>query len=153
MFDVDQLGARFGFHVERSDGPMDATWDWPRFVATLRQKAHWSPIQTAMRRLGLMGEVYLSAPDGPVRKAGEVSADRKDLVWHADDNAAGEAVTWPQLADRLDAVEPEKWCGFVLCARLDKSQAIALGQHVADKAVEVYKALLPLYNASVGHSE
>ena len=43
----------------------------------------------------------------------------------------------------------DPWSGLYLCARMPKAQALAAQAGIADAAVEVYRALLPLYEAAV----
>lgn len=38
--ELDERYAYYGFYIERNSGPMDDTWDWPRFLAALKSRAN-----------------------------------------------------------------------------------------------------------------
>ena len=44
----------------------------------------------------------------------------------------------------------DPWCDLYLCTRMPKAQALAAQAGVVKAAVEVYRALLSLYEAAVG---
>jgi hypothetical protein len=49
-FALNAEQARFGFYIEKNDGPMDGTWHWPNMVAALEGDAELQrEIETAMR--------------------------------------------------------------------------------------------------------
>jgi hypothetical protein len=149
VFDLDAEGARYGLYVEKSDSPMDETWHWPNLMAALASdEALQESTLTAMRGLALEWELCLDPSDEPVTR---VAAGEAGLEWRP---AEGEAsvISWPEFVQRLSEIDEGTWCNLYLCARLDKTEAIAAGAGIAETAVAAYCELLPLYDAAVGKS-
>ncbi|MEA3339767.1 MAG: hypothetical protein U9R15_07360, partial [Chloroflexota bacterium] len=75
VFKLDPERARYGFYIEKDDGPMDDTWDWLEFLAALASdEALQQKIEDTMRRLKLQWEVYIE--DDPISR---VKAAEKSL--------------------------------------------------------------------------
>lgn len=147
VFDLDEHGARFGFYIEKNAGTMDPTWHWPNLLAALRAgEALQEVALAAMRRLDLEYEVYVrSEPPCTVR----VAASSDGLAWQREGGHV-EIIGCGELVQRLAGLDEGTWSDFYLCARLGKAEAIAAGAGIAEKAVAVYRALLPLCDAAVG---
>jgi hypothetical protein len=146
VFDVDPDRARYGFFIEKKDGPMDETWDWRKFLNTLsNEKSLWKKVEAAMQKLGLHWEVYIGGEDG---KMARVKAAEENLVWEWPDKDKLNPVSWPDFVERLQDMDPETWCSLYLCTYLNKQKAISAGTRLVDSVAKVYKALLPLYESS-----
>jgi hypothetical protein len=145
-FDLDPERARFGFYVEKNNGPLDDTWDWTRFLDALENDAMFQQtIPTAMDRLELQWEVYVYGEDGWTVR---VTLVEGGLQWALEDGEKTEDITWFGFIERLKGLEADKWCDLYLCAHMDKERAIAEGVSLANPVTEVYRALLPLYEVS-----
>jgi len=147
VFGLDAQRARYGFYIEKNNGPMDSTWRWLTFLAALDVgTALRRGVETAMRKLGLHWEVYVR-DDGEL--IAQVRAAQEPLVleWRSEDES--ENISWSEFLKRLGDIEDENWCDLFLCSHMDKAQAIDAGIHLAEPVVEVYRSLLPLYEASV----
>jgi hypothetical protein len=145
-FDLDPERARYGFYIEKNDGPLDDTWDWTRFLNALAANAMLQKtILTAMARLALQWEVYVYGDNGWTVR---VTLVEGGLQWALEDGEKAEDITWFGFIERLKGLEADKWCDLYLCAHMDKEKAIAEGISLANPVTEVYRALLPLYEAS-----
>jgi hypothetical protein len=146
VFQLDLEGAYYGFYIEKNEGPMDDTWDWPRFLAALgghrelRQR-----VDSAMNQMGLRWKVYVWDDGGLIA---QVKASPTGLTWEWEQTDDSEDIQWAAFTERLGAIDTEKWCDLYLCTFLAKEDAIAAGFQIVDPVIEVYGALLPLYEAS-----
>ena len=146
VFELDSEGARYGFYIEKNEGPMDDTWHWPNFLGALESEPKLrQEVEFAMRRLGLRWEVYVWDDGGLIA---QVRALPTGLTWEWEDRAEVEEIQWPAFIQRLRDIETEKWCDLYLCTSIVKDLAIASGIQLVDTVTEVYRALLPLYEAS-----
>lgn len=148
LLKLDSEHARYGFHIERSDEPMDDTWDWQRFTASLGgdealQRSVWS----AMNELDLHWDVYF---EGETLLAAHVMPADGGLRWEPTGEGDSETMSWPDFATKLTDFQPGSWCDLYLCKYIAKDEAIATGVGLADEVRRIYEALLPLYRASVG---
>lgn len=100
-----------------------------------------------MRRLKLHWEVYVWDEGGLIA---QVKAAQEDLEWQGKGKL--EDISWPDFINRLRAIEADKWCDLYLCTHVAKDRTTAAGLHLVDPVTEVYRALLPLYEASVRHT-
>jgi hypothetical protein len=98
-----------------------------------------------MRRLGLRWEVYLGHDLGLVAR---VQASPTGWTWEWKRSHETEEIDEPGFVRKLQAIETEKWCNLYLCASMAKEGAIAAGIEIVEPVTEVYRALLPLYEAS-----
>ena len=146
--ELDEEKATFGFYIEKSDKPMDDTWHWPCFLAALEGGAALcKKVEAAMGKLALDWRVSTPAVEGMVARVGV--SDSK-LMW-APQQAGGEPaeLTWEGFVERLRSLPENQYYGVELAADLPKAEAIAAGAGVADRIVDVYRALLPLHEASL----
>jgi hypothetical protein len=149
IFELDEQCARYGFYIEKKDGPMDDEWDWSRFLSALDSDTGiQQEIEAAMRELELLWEIYISD-----ELTVQVRIGQENLVWEGQDTASPkgkeEDISWSGFVSRLRAVEVEQWCKLSLRAHMDKVQAMVEGVHIAVPVTKVYQALLPLYEDSV----
>jgi len=148
MLKLDSEDARYGFYIERSDEPMDGTWDWQRFTASLgSDKALQRGVSRAMTELDLHWDVYL---EGEALLAAQVTPADGELRWEPTGETDSETMSWLDFAARLSDLQPGSWCDLYLCKCMSKDEAIAARASLADEVRRIYEALLPLYRASVG---
>lgn len=146
ILSLDSEEASYGFYIEKNEGPMDDTWHWPNFMEafesnpTLRQE-----VESAMRKLELHWKLYVWADGGLVT---QVKASPTRLMWVQKEKEEWEETQWPVFIKRLQEIEAEKWCDLFLTTSTAKEQVLAVGIQFVDTVAEVYRALLPLYEAS-----
>ena len=147
IFRLDAQRASYGFYIEKNDGEMDDTWDWPRFLKALKGDAALQrQTHAAMLQLQLRWDVNLERHE---ELDAVVEATQDGLRWQ-EGQKKPENITWPAFVERLEAIDPNRWCNLYLLAQMPKEQAIALGAGIAEPVTRVYRALLPLYAASIG---
>jgi hypothetical protein len=145
-FALDAEQARFGFYIEKNDGPMDGTWHWPNLMAALEGDAALRhKVETAMREHQLRWDLYIWADVGLLAR---VRAGAEGLLCTSKNGAEQEATSMLAFIKRLRELEADKWADLVLYRTMSKAEALAEGAGLADPVAEVYRALLPLYEAS-----
>jgi hypothetical protein len=143
IFALNATSAWFGFYIEKNSGPMDKSWRWPTMIAALASDAHLrEEVEGAMRQHDLHWHAYVW-DQGRLSRELEASAD--GLLWEQAEQPP-EVISWYDFVRRLDGVE--EWVDLFLTARLSKEQAMGTGASLADPVIAVFRALLPLYQAS-----
>ena len=144
-FRLAPIGADFGLYIEKEDQPMDSGWEWPAFVEALRTEAVTHDIEKAMSAHGLTWSIqrYEGDAGGPRTEKGMFFGP--PLVQF--DETDERVITWPEVADQLETADPLDWYDVFLLGRLAQAKAIALGTAIVAPVVDVYEALLPLYDA------
>jgi hypothetical protein len=145
-FRLDAEGATYGFAIEKNDGRMDDTWDWPRFLDALSGDPKLRQgVESAMRGLGLRWAMTVGAGGGVTA---HVQALATGLTWEWEETGVSEEIRWPAFIERLRDIDTKESCDLYLWTSTAKSDAIATGTKLVDTATQVYRALLPLYEAS-----
>ncbi|MEZ4519875.1 MAG: hypothetical protein R3C44_24605 [Chloroflexota bacterium] len=147
-FRLNETGANYGFYIEKEDKPMDDSWEWPTFLKALRETAVTSAVEQAMvdHDLAWFVQHYEGSKDGPRSDLNFVLGD--PLIQQM---AEGERpITWSDLAGRLDEAAPLDWYDVFLRRQLSRDEAMALGAKIVEPVVDVFRPLIPLYNACAG---
>jgi hypothetical protein len=145
-FSLDEENARFGFYIEKNDGPMDSTWHWPNMVVALEGDADLrQEIEVAMRQHQLQWELFVPAGGG---RLAEVRAGEEGLLRWSKGGAEQETISFPDFVTQLRELEAEKWADLWLWKHISKETTLAEGARFAELVAEVFQALLPLYEAS-----
>jgi len=146
VFELDSHTAQYGFYIEKNGGPMDLTWHWPNFIASLGADPSLSDsVESAMERLDLRWRVYVTADGGLI---GDVGTRDKGFVWGCPGKSEETHVSWSEFVERLAGIESDKWCDLYLTSCFPKDQVISLGPQIVEQVVKVYTELLPLYDVS-----
>lgn len=150
QFVLEETGVEHGFYVEKNSDEMDDLWDWLRFLDSFRtQPAMWEQLPQAMTEHNLEWIASIKDQDGVVLSTVRVSIQDGKPVMRDDAGRDYGMVTWDDFAEYLRNIDSEHWCDLHLLARIEKSQAIALGVQLAGQVAEAWNAQLPLYLASV----
>ena len=146
LFALSPADAFFGFYIEKSDKPMDETWDWLRFADALETDTQLQAgVTVAMERLGL-NWFYLMDDDEGVGKWCAVAEDGPIQLHGEGEN---NSVNWRAFVADLKALPADVWCNLYLGKSVEKAQAIDKGVGIANEAATVFAALAPLYIASI----
>ncbi|MEO8273418.1 MAG: hypothetical protein ABI620_05090 [Chloroflexota bacterium] len=142
-----------GYYVEKGTGsdeygPVEpALWDWPRFLAFLRDPTRRRPLELATERHGLKFGDYLGArfqADGAtVGFVGRLEGGRLVLR-----DPGGEAIAagWDGLLKALEGLPERRWHDFHVWREWPAAEAIAMGQPFAlRELVPVLADLAPIY--------
>jgi len=145
VFYLEPESAVYGFYVEKNNGPMDDTWNWRSLLGALEGTEELQKeVKAVMLGLGLHWEVHIPEEGGLI---GETEATHAGMTWRRKDSRP-ENTSWPHFIKILRDIDNAKWCDLYLCTYLPKDRAIAAGVQLVDPVTEVYRALLPLYEAS-----
>ena len=148
LFGLSETGASYGFYIEKSDEPMDDTWDWARFLAAVAEdKSLQARTLVAMEHCNLRWEINVEMPDGPADRY--VTTQQETLYLQTQADGEPTPLEWAGFGELLAAVPADGWCNVYLMAYTDKASALELGVGLAQEVANVYNALLPLYAASV----
>lgn len=145
--ELDAHNAYYGFYIERNNGPMDDTWDWPRLIRTLRSNEslrdviEYAEAEHAARFIGRMskGEEHFHFSNG-------IAMGSKPL-WN-EANAAEQGGVLKRL-EQLDTIPEDHWGEIYIIGTMPKRDAIEYGVKVAEPMVRLMRALLPIYKAAV----
>jgi hypothetical protein len=150
FFKLDAKRVHHGFYIEKNWDEMDNTWDWLRFTASFKQHSSiWDRLPQTMAQHKLVWEAEVKAAGQEHNPAvyRYILAGQPPLRYqHA---MAEQRVTWPVFADVLKRIEPSHWCDLYLLQEIEKQEAIKLGIRIADRVVETWNLLVPLYLATV----
>lgn len=147
FLDLNETRARFGFSVAVGNGGMDEPGDWDSVLRSLADEAMQRKSEGAMRRTGLHWEIYDSDDEQMLAQI-EPGEEEAQLSWQSPDQEQAELVTWAEFLSRLEALAEAEGCKLYLCSRMDKDQAIATGGELPSSLLQVYRAILPIYEVS-----
>ncbi len=140
--------AFYGFYVEKTDGVLDETWDWVRFLPALAQPDIQAAVRRAMEKHGLYWQMEVwNQEHDEIAQDVKLKLDGTRIAPTSTSEVVG--FTWQGLIDRLQNLPGDQWCDLFLVAYLPKDEAIAAKTTIAAKAASVYHDLMPLYLASV----
>jgi hypothetical protein len=146
FFRLDEARASYGFFIEKPDEPMDDSWHWPKFLVALEGGSELCQlVEAAMAEFSLDWRVWLQPEPGLIAR---VKLSENKLVWTPVPEGDVEEMTWQAFVGRLREIPEDQWCDLSLATSLAKGAALSAGVGVADRAVEVFGALFPLYEAS-----
>jgi hypothetical protein len=146
MIELDGQNAYYGFYVERSNEPMDNTWDWKRLWKALEERP--ALLQAIARieadhRVRFLGRGYQGAETFHFSDALEKGAY---ALWD-------ELEPWRMtVAERIHclACRPNnEWVEIYLVGAMPKAEATDAGVRVAHTMAETMKGMLPIYTAAV----
>jgi hypothetical protein len=150
QFVLKEAGVRHGFYVEKGFDEMDDSWDWLRFLDSFRQQpALWKQLPEAMTEHNLEWVASIKTRDGVILSTVRVSIQDGKPVMQDDTGRDYGMADWGDFEEFLRNIDPEHCCDLHLLARIEKSEAIALGVHLAEQVAQAWHAQLPLYLASV----
>ncbi len=149
VFALGPEGARCGTYIECNRDEVNGDWDWRRFISGLRREAsELRQISTVMREHGVTAQPYLSEGDEEGPPTGQLDAGPEGLTWRPTGGGAVDT-SWPDFAELLSQLDPILWCDLYFQAKMSKGEAIELGVDIADRVVNTFVGLLPLYTLSL----
>jgi hypothetical protein len=149
-FRLNEHAAHYGFYIEKSDEPMNEEWEWPRFLKALSQPMLVESLESASRKHDLRWSIdrWNSRQEngqwGDPHNSFEVLPADPLLRLHEGEQLA---LSWEQFAGELEHFSPGVWCDLRLHHTMPKLEAIEWGASIAEPVTEVFRALLPLYDA------
>lgn len=143
--EVDEVFLYYGFYIERSDQPMDASWDWLRFRSALLSSPDISIIIEEVEQDPMMRFIgRKSAGSDHFHLSNGLQAGAASL-W---DEQEAHRIAVEQRIELLTQIPSGYWGEAYIVAQLPKEEAIALGIRVAEPITDLFRTLLPLYRAA-----
>jgi hypothetical protein len=150
FFLLSEQEAWYGFYIEKSDKPMDQSWDWAGFMAALGEdKGLQARTIIAMEHCDLRWVIHPGGATVTEPAPYYVTAEQDTLYLQAQEGGERSPIDWDGFLDLLAAVPDDQWCDCYLATSMEKPRAVELGVGLAGEAANAYHALLPLYAASV----
>lgn len=148
---VDEEGVSYGFRVGKPGGKVQADWPWTVLVARLIDSEEVrGALHSVLNEHSLSLDVY--ALEMSYGQVGRITSQGDEFLWRHED--AEQEVTRPmngeEVAGYLQTAAPEKQCDLYVRKSLAAEAALKRGTEVASEIATVFKALLPLYDASAG---
>jgi hypothetical protein len=129
---------------------MDGTWHWPNMMEALSNNRLCEEIASIMQEHNLRWKLHVWG-DGSL--VGEVKATDGGLRWERQDHEGADAASWSEFESWLRTLDLNTWYDLFLLTSLPKEQAISAGAGIVTAVSDVYRALLPLYEASTRRRE
>jgi hypothetical protein len=146
VLDLNEERARYGFYIEKKADTED-TWDWSRFVEALNDNEELQDdTEETMRQMNLHWEFYAGEDGDQFIGRAEVAED-EGLQWESADGEI-EILTWDAFVDVLQELDPGTWYHLYLVDRMEKEETIEQARRIAELTTDIYRMLLPLYEAA-----
>lgn len=148
---VNDQGVTYGYRVGDPKAKAKGEWPWPAFLALLAedQKVRRA-LRAAMKKHDLSLDVY--AMDGKYGQVGQITLQPRGFLWQHE-NAEQEMtrrMNWNDLVEYLQTVCSDKRCNLYLRKQISPEAALKAGGAVSGEILDLFKALLPVYNGSIG---
>jgi hypothetical protein len=148
---VDEESVAYGFRVGKPEGKAKAQWPWSIFVAALSDDDKVRKVlRAAMKENDLSLDVYsMEVSFGPVA---QILVQDKEFLWQreTEDQLVARRMDWEEIVDYLQTVAADKRCDLYVRKCLSAAEAREAGGDLSNDIADVFEALLPVYDASVG---
>jgi hypothetical protein len=148
---VDEESVAYGFRVGKPEGKEKAQWPWSIFVAALSDEDKVRrALRVAMKEHDLSLDVY--AMDVSFGQVGQILVQDKGFLWQNEtaDQEVTRRMDWEEIVDYLQTVAADKRCDLYVRKCLSAVEAREAGGDLSNDIADVFEALLPVYDASVG---
>ncbi len=148
---VNEEGVAYGFHVGKPDGKVKAKWPWSALLTALTddEKVRRG-LRAAMKAHELSLDVY--AMDMSYGQVGQIVVQERGFLWQHEtqEQEITRRMNWQELVEYLQNVAPDKRCDLYLRKRLPVIEALKAGAGVVPHMTDVFEALVPIYDVSIG---
>ena len=146
VLDLNEERARYGFYIEKKADP-EKIWDWSRFVEALSTDEDLQDdTEETMRQMNLHWELYSGEEADQVLGWARIAGD-EGLEWESADGET-EILTWDTFAELLQDLDEDTWYHLYLCDVMEKDETIEQARRIAELTTDIFRMLLPLYEAS-----
>ena len=142
-----QRGTRPLRFLHREEADPEKVWDWSRFVEALSTDEDLQDdTEETMRQMNLHWELY-SGEEGDEFLGRAKIADDETIEWEGADGEI-QTLTWETFADLLQELDEDTWYHLYLCDVMEKDETIEQARRIAELTTDIFRMLLPLYEAS-----
>ncbi len=145
---VNEHGASFGLRVGNPGGQPKKGWHSPAFLAALAQDSRpRRALRAAMKEYDLSLDVY--ARDVRYGQVGRVVVQDRGLLWQREtaDQEESRRMTWQDLVEYLRTMASKAQSDVYVRRLMPAAAALDAGVGVAEEILQVFQALLPMYEA------
>lgn len=149
---ADEKGVTYGFRVGKPDGRSKAIWPWRILMAAMAdgRKVH-QVLRSVMEAHGLSMDVY-AMDRSSYGQVAQVTVQDKVFLWQHEtaDQEVTQKMSGPKLTEYLQSLPATKRCDLYVRKQIPAKDAVKAKAGISAKIVEVFEALMPLYDVSVG---
>jgi hypothetical protein len=147
---VDESGVTYGLCVGNPDGKAKANWPWSALLAAMSDDDKVRrAIRAAMKAYDLALDVY--AMDVRYGLAGQATHQDRGFLWEEKtaDQEVSRKMDWNDLVERLQSLADGKRCNVFFQTKMPAREAIKSGAEATAQIIEVFEALMPVYESCV----
>ena len=147
---IDERGVAYGLRVGNPGGKAKKDWHRPAFLAALAEDGKpRRSLRAAMKKHGLSMDVY--ARDGRYGQVGQLLVQERGFLLQQEEaeQSMTKRMSWQDVVEYLQEVAPKQQSDVFIRKLLPAESALKAGQGVSAEILQVFKALLPIYDAIV----
>jgi hypothetical protein len=149
--EVSPEGAAYGFRVGKPAGKAKAKLPWSLLMQALAsEEGLRQTLHAVLDTQDLQLDVF--AMEMSYGLVGRVTTQGDAFLWEHEDaeQAVSQSMSGEELVESLQKVASKQRCDLYARKQMPPKDALKAGAGVANQIVEVFEALMPLYDASVG---
>ena len=147
---VGERGVDYGLRVGNPGGKAKKDWHRPAFLAALAEDGKpRRSLRAAMKKHDLSMDVY--AREGRYGQVGQLLVQARGFLWQQEtvDQSMTKRMSWQAVVEYLQEVAPKKQSDVFIRKLLPAESALEADQEVSAELLQVFEALLPVYDAIV----
>ena len=151
VVEVSPEGAAYGFRVGKPTGKAKAKLPWSLLMKKLaKEEGLRQTLHAVLDTRGLQLDVF--AMEMSYGLVGRITTQGDGFLWEHEDaeQAVSQSLSAEELVENLQKVAAKQRCDLYARKQMPPKDALKAGAGVAKEIVEVFEALVPLYDASVG---
>jgi len=145
---VNEQGVAYGLRVGNPGGKPKKSWHSPAFLAALGEDSRpRRALRAAMKGYDLSLDIY--ARDVRYERVARVLVQDRGLLWQRETAEQEETrrMSWQDLVEYLRTVAFKQQSDVFIRRLVPPAAALEAGKEVANEILQVFEALLPLYEA------
>jgi hypothetical protein len=149
--EVSPEGAAYGFRVGKPAGKAKAKLPWSLLMKTLAKEEGLRQIlHSVLDTQGLQLDVF--AMEMSYGLVGRITTQGDGFLWEHEDaeQAVSQSMSGEELVENLQKVAAKQRCDLYARKQMPPKDALKAGAGAANEIMEVFEALVPLYDTSVG---
>jgi hypothetical protein len=149
--EVSPEGASYGFRVGKPAGKAKAKLPWSLLMEALaKEEGLRQTLHSVLGAQGLQLDVF--AMEMSYGLVGRITAQEEGYLWEHEDaeQQVSQSMSGEELMKRLQKIALKQRCDLYARKLVPPKDALKAGTGVASEIVEVFEALVPLYDVGVG---
>jgi hypothetical protein len=144
-------GASYGFRVGKPAGKAKANSPWSLLMkALVKEEELRQMLHSVLDTQGLQLDIF--AMEMSYSLVGRITTQAEGYLWEHEgaEQEVSRPMSGEELAEYLQNVAPKQRCDLYACKQMPPEDALEAGAGLANEIAEVFEALVPLYDTSVG---